>query len=63
MRDLGFPVERKPSTCNNLPSRGSIRGIPRFSCQNLVFAVYFLREEARYLLKRIESDVKGSFDG
>ena len=49
MRDLGFPVERKPSTCNNLPSRGSIRGIPRFSCQNLVFAVYFLREETRRL--------------
>ena len=49
MRDLGFPVERKPSARSELPGRGSIRGIPRFSCQNLVFAVYFLREEARYL--------------
>lgn len=35
---------------SELPSRGSIRGIPRFSCQNLVFAVYFLREETRHLL-------------
>lgn len=50
MRDLGFLVEEKRSARSELPSRGSIRGIPRFSCQNLVFAVYFLREEARYLL-------------
>ena len=49
MRNLGFLAGERLSTCNNLPSRGSIRGIPRFSCQNLVFAVYFLREEARYL--------------
>lgn len=49
MRDLGFLAGERPSTCNNLPSRGSIRGIPRFLCQNLVFAVYFLREETRYL--------------
>ena len=44
-RDLGFLAGERLSTCNNLPSRGSIRGIPRFSCQNLVFVVYFLREE------------------
>ena len=49
MRNLGFLAGERLSTCNNLPSRGSIRGIPRFSCQNLVFVVYFLREEARYL--------------
>lgn len=49
MRDLGFLAGERLSTCNNLPSRGSLRGIPRFSCQNLGFAVYFLREETRYL--------------
>ena len=48
-RDLGFLVERKLSTRNKFPSRGSIRGIPRFSCQNLVFAVYFLRKKTRLL--------------
>ena len=49
MRDLGFLVEEKRSARSELPSRGSIRGIPRFSCQNLVFAVCFLREETRHL--------------
>lgn len=32
------------------PKPSSIRGIPRFSCQNFALAVYFLRDEARYLL-------------
>lgn len=32
------------------PKPGPIRGIPRFSCRNLVPTVYFLREEIRYLL-------------
>ena len=47
---LGYLVEEKRSARSELPSRGSIRGIPQFSCQNLVFAVYFLREETRHLL-------------
>ena len=49
MRNLGFLAGKRLSTCNNIPRRGSIRGIPWFSCQNLVFAVYFLQEETRYL--------------
>ena len=50
MRDLGYLVEKKPSARSGLPSRDSIRGIPRFSCQNLALTVYFLREETRHLL-------------
>ena len=49
VRDLGFLAEGKPSARSELPILGPIRGIPRFSCQNPVFAAYFLREEARYL--------------
>lgn len=49
VRDLGFLGERKPSARSELPILGPIRGIPRFTCQNPVFAAYFLREEARYL--------------